>query len=89
MPRYLIETTATSAADRDRVYRLAADRFPEVALEHRYAVGDERGGRDVWVCRATSETHVKRWAQAARLGLETLRKIETDAALCGETGGQP
>ncbi len=79
MPRYLVETRPTTASDRDRALRLAAVRFPEVAVEHGYAARAEHDSRDVWVCRAPSKAHIQRWAAAARLALGAVRHIETDA----------
>ena len=86
MPRYLVETPSTTTADLARAMRLAAERFPEVAFELRYAVCGEHGG-DVWVCRATSPTHVSRWAQEAQLEVRELRQIEAEVAPGARTGG--
>jgi hypothetical protein len=81
MPRYLLETRPTTASDRDRALRLAALRFPEVAVEHAYAARAQHDSRDVWVCRAPSQAHLQRWADAACLALGAVRLIETDAVV--------
>lgn len=82
MPRYMFETPLTDDDAGDRAARLAAQRFPEVALEHRYAVHDDGSHREVWVCRAPSVAHVRRWAGAAGVTLWVLRHVDGD-------GGSP
>jgi hypothetical protein len=73
----MVETRSMTTAQRARVLELAARRFPEVAVERCFAtLGD--GARDVWVCRAASETHLRRWAEAARLELVTVERIASE-----------
>jgi len=78
MPRYLLETSATTGPDRDRASAAAAHRFPEVAIEHRFTAQDDSSSRDIWVCRAPSEAHVRRWAHACHLGLAALQSVGPD-----------
>jgi hypothetical protein len=67
MPRFLLELEVTGRDQRDRAVHLAAVRFPEIAVEHQYSTHDARGHRELWVCRAPSETHLRRWIEAAAL----------------------
>ena len=84
MPRYLFETTVTSQPERDSAERLAASRFPEVAVEHRFAAHDGDVGSELWVCRAPSASHVHRFAAAARLSLASLRHVDDVTPRPGE-----
>ncbi len=77
MPRYLFETPPHSRVRSDAVVRLVALRFPECTVEHR---GTEIAGYERWVCRAPSEAHVHRWADAAGITIEGLRRVEADLA---------
>jgi hypothetical protein len=81
VPRYLVETCAVSAAERAVAERLAAQRFPEVALEHRYTVGEGAERHDLWVCRASSKAHVQRWSETSGLALGEVRRIEDDSVI--------
>jgi hypothetical protein len=65
MPRYLLETEVIATVQIADAVRLAAQRFPEIAVEGLST--DDSGTRTVWVCRAPSRTHVDRWAEAADL----------------------
>jgi hypothetical protein len=76
MPRYLFETRRMSDCDREGVVRLMAERFPEIGLEHRYSVRADVDSRDVWVCRASNEAHLRRWASAAGLDIDVLRRVD-------------
>jgi hypothetical protein len=67
MPRFLLELEITGRDQRELAARLLAERFPEIAVEQRYAAHDERGSRELWVCWAPSETHLRRWTEAADL----------------------
>ncbi|MPY93055.1 MAG: hypothetical protein GEV08_08315 [Acidimicrobiia bacterium] len=79
MPQFLFETGPTGGPHLDDAGGLAARRFPEVVVEHRYAVHDD-GRRDVWVCRAPSKAHIERWAAAARLELRSLHQVDADVS---------
>ena len=76
MPLFLFEAPPITDLQRDLALRLAAQRFPEISLERRYAEHDG-GGRDVWVCRAPSEDQLTRWAVAAELSLGEVRRVDT------------
>ena len=65
MPRFLLETDAVATPQIDAAVRLAAERFPEIAVED--LATDDNGTTSLWVCRAPSKTHVDRWASAAHL----------------------
>jgi hypothetical protein len=65
MPRYLLETDVLATPQIDAAVRLAAQRFPEIAVED--LTTDRHGTRTLLVCRAPSKTHVDRWAKAAHL----------------------
>jgi hypothetical protein len=58
--------------------RLAAHRFPEVAVERRYVTEDGTTARAVWVCRAPSEAHLGRWAESAELNVTSVGRITAD-----------
>lgn len=75
MPLFLFESPPISDLQRDHALSLAARRFPEIALEHRYAEHDG-GGLDVWVCRAPNEDELTRWALAAELTVGDLRRVD-------------
>jgi hypothetical protein len=87
VPRYLVESPPFSPVERERLLALAAHRYPEVAVEHCFAGGDDPGIGDVWVCRATSPVHLERWARAGGLALRAVRRIEYDAAIVAAQGG--
>ena len=74
VPRFLIEPRGPWPGD------LAAvgswhDRFPEVGIDHRYLTVDDPVGREFWVCRAPSETHIRRWTDALGVPVEVIRRI--------------
>jgi hypothetical protein len=81
MPRYLFETTATSQRDRDAMFRLAAERFPEIEFEQHLSVRGEAEDREIWVCRATSDTHVRRFVEASGAVLHAVRPIQTETLI--------
>ena len=76
MPRYLMETDVVGSSELDDAVHLAAARFPEVAVEHCCTASDDRGDRVLWICRAPSANHLRRWAEAARLPQGTPRRID-------------
>jgi hypothetical protein len=80
MPHYLFETGLTSGPHVDAAIALSTQRFPEVALEHRYAAHDDNR-REVWVCRAPNEAHLQRWAAAAHLELWSLQHVDVDVSV--------
>jgi hypothetical protein len=73
MPRFLLDAAAPESA-LHRLRDLAAHRFPEVALEQHFT--DHAGTTDMWVCRAPSCTHVQRWADAAGLQVQAIRRVD-------------
>ena len=75
MPLFLFEAPPITDRQRDLALQLAARRFPEISLEHRYSEHDG-SGRDVWVCRATSADQLTRWAVAADLALGEVRRVD-------------
>ena len=79
MPRYLFETDVDARSQLDAAGRLAAQRFPEITIEHRYTTHDDTGARVLWVCRAPTEVHLGRWAAAAHLALTCIRRVAADA----------
>ena len=81
MPRYVVET-GPFAGDLNELLTVAEARFPEVTLECRYTLGGE-DERDAWVCRATTDHHIRRFADAAGLVLLAIHRIEADVAITG------
>ena len=75
MPSYVLGTRTTTRANRDALAELTATRHPEVLVELRFAAHDN-DGLDVWICRAPSETHIRRWAAAADLELRLLQPVD-------------
>jgi hypothetical protein len=76
MPRYLVEFRRPSPPGGDGADTLVARRFPEISVEHRYTSSDRSGKTELWVCRAPSDTHLRRWTRAASLTVLDLRRIE-------------
>jgi hypothetical protein len=72
MPRYRFETAPVTEDVRTAARALAATRFPELSIEH----ASTGPTADRWECRAPSEAHVQRWADASHLVLESLRPVE-------------
>jgi hypothetical protein len=79
MPRYLIETAneGGSLGELGELGELAVElvgrRFPEVSVERRFEADDGTGcPRELWLCTAPSEAHIRRWAAAADLSLRSL-----------------
>lgn len=73
----MLEARTISRAHRDDLAVLAATRFPEVVIDLRLAA-HEADGVDVWVCRAPSEAHVRRLAQAAGLDVHLVQPVDAD-----------
>ena len=82
MPHYLFETGPLGGSQFDAAIKLAAARFPELIVEHRYTARD-LGGRDVWVVRAPSTDHVRRWSDAAHVRPRALATVEADTPDAG------
>jgi hypothetical protein len=76
MPRYRVEMDPGAADRLDGAGRMAAHRFPEIAVEHRCTPNRAPGDRCVWLCRAPSEAHIDRWAAALQLRLASVRRID-------------
>lgn len=77
MPLYLIDVGPAPADAQDDAVRLAAKRFPEIAIEQRYFEHD--GVRDLWVCRAPSAIHLERWTAAVGLPVHAIRLVDAAA----------
>ena len=96
MRRFIFETSDQTAADVAAALALAATRFPEVDVEHRY-IGRGESRRELWVCTAPSEMHVARWAAAAAFPVAEIGQVDDvapiavqPAARAGEhPGGHP
>jgi hypothetical protein len=84
MPRYLVETHPFDG-ELDGLLALAAARFPEVALERRYALGGAPEC-DAWICRAATDNHIRRFARAAGLAVAAIHRIDADVAIAGAEG---
>ena len=78
MPRYLFETSPPGQLRPEDGERVAAQRFPELTVEQRCPAPSDDIGRDRWLCRAPSETHVRRWAAAVGVTIQGLRRIDAD-----------
>jgi hypothetical protein len=76
MPRFLLELRPIGRVRRADAVQLAALRYPEVAIEQTLATSHGDGDRELWVCRAPSETHLRRWAEAAELDAVAARLID-------------
>ena len=77
MPSYMLGTGTTTRAQREKLAALTATRHPEVLVDLRYAAHDD-DGLDVWICRAPSEIHIRRWAAEADLKLRLLQRVDAD-----------
>jgi hypothetical protein len=86
MPRYLIESGSQPRAHVGEAIELAAQRFPEIAVEQCYAERDASDARLFWVCRAPSVAHIDRWAVAAQLRLTSLCLVDAVAEYATATG---
>jgi hypothetical protein len=75
MPRYMFRVTGSSAVDVEAALSVAASRFPEIGVEHRF-LGRGEHRSEVWVCTAPSETHVVRWATAVSLAPEDIDQVD-------------
>jgi hypothetical protein len=75
MPRYLVEFDEVDDVARRRARSLATERFPEIEIEvERSAAHDlASSGRELWECRAPSDTHLRRWAAAVGFPNATTR----------------
>jgi hypothetical protein len=80
MPRFLFETAPISRGRFESLTRFGDQRFPEVAVERCYAPHAEGPNREVWVCRAPSEAHLRRWAEATCLAPLGLRHVDAYVA---------
>ena len=79
MPRFLCDVGEVTSTQFGAAVRLAAQRFPEIAVEHRYVLHSEPDARAMWVCRAPSEVHLARWATAAGIELSPVGRIDAQA----------
>lgn len=77
MPRYVLGCQAVTRSERETASHLAATRFPEIMVDLRFAAHDD-DGLDVWVCRAPSENHLRRWAADAELVVDLLQPVDAD-----------
>lgn len=77
MPRYVLGCRAVAGSEREAASDLAATRFPEVTVDQSFAAHDD-DGLDVWVCRAPSENHLRRWAASAGLAVDLLQPVDAD-----------
>ena len=78
MPRYLLQTSTIPSSGSGAATQLAARLFPEIALEHCYVAHDESRASATWVCRAPSEAHLYRWAEASGLGQVSVQGVDGD-----------
>ncbi len=78
MPRYLLQTGKGASSSSAAAMQLAARLFPEIAIEHCYVAHDEVGARATWVCRAPSDAHLHRWAEASGLGPVSVQRVDAD-----------
>ena len=69
MPRYVVETAGVTPVQWHEAIALLARQFPEVGV-------DDDGDVQVFVCRAPSDTHVRRWIGAARLKVASVRLMD-------------
>jgi hypothetical protein len=76
MPRYDIELDVVNAVWLDVALRLAAARFPELALEPAGLGGEPTTH---WTCRAPSAAHIRRWANAAGVRVRSVRDLSDTA----------
>ena len=76
MAVFLMDAAPITDAERDAALRLAARRFPELALEQRFGEHDGSGD-DLWVCRAPDPDRLARWAAAAGLEVGDIRHVES------------
>ena len=86
MPRYLLETLNTHGDHLDAAVDLASQRFPEIEVERCDTTGDGVDAHVLWTCRAPSETHLHRWAAAARVAVASVRRLSAHAV---REGNQP
>jgi hypothetical protein len=85
VPRYLLEMTPTTDPERLRARQVAARRFPEVAIEHGLATRDCGRPRELWVCRAPSPGHLRRWADACGIALGSVERVDVVALRRGRS----
>lgn len=77
MPRYLLETSGGIPGGIDTAVAMAAARFPEIGVEHRYT-GRESSGHEIWICTAPSASHVTRWAAAAEIDFQSIDQVDDE-----------
>lgn len=77
MRHYLLGCRTMTPSESEGALALAATRFPEVQVDHRYTAQHE-DGLDLWVCQAPSEHHLRRWVEAAHLRVDLLQPVVTD-----------
>jgi hypothetical protein len=75
MPRFVLETQMTTETQRERMARLAAERFPEVAVEE-WSSGGTELDRERWVCRSSSEAQLQQWVHEAGLVDVDIERVE-------------
>jgi hypothetical protein len=78
MPRYLLQTGAVAPSGSAAAVQLATRLFPEIAVEHCYVAHDEVNAQTTWVCRAPSDAHLRRWANASGFGRISLQRIDAE-----------
>ena len=75
MPRFIFETRALGEPESDKAFDVAASRFPEIRIEHRYT-GRNPDNHETWVCSAPSRSHITRWAAAIEIDLDALEQVD-------------
>ncbi len=83
----MVEGRRRAGAEPGAADGLVAGRFPELAVEHFYELrgtGDVNG-RQLWVCRAPSEAHVRAWAGASGVAVDAVSLIDGE----GEPSARP
>lgn len=68
MPRFEMRCSGLTADRRDAAAHVLVSRFPEVEV----IAERHEDTAHVWVCVAPSETHLRRWASAARLRIRSI-----------------
>lgn len=75
MPRFIFATRALGEPESDAAFAVAASRFPEIRIEHRYTGRGSNNG-ETWVCSAPSRSHITRWTAAVEIDLDALDQVD-------------
>ena len=86
MPSFLFRSRRIGEDRITLAIELASQRFPELAISHRFTVRDVDA--EVWVCCAPSLDHIERWGRASELAIGPVHGVDEQPAFRTHPGAR-